>query len=127
LNWYKYILARLYNWRIKNKDEIPALTVALTMLLLYFGQILAFYEILFSFELQSRRIELNRLIIYIAIGVSTVIYLFIFSEKKLKAYGDLYKNVSINMKKRSETVFYIYIIGTLVLSLLTPIILGSIG
>lgn len=71
--------------------------------------------------------ELNRLTIYLAMGVTTVIYLFIFSGKKLKAYSEIYKNESFNKKKGLRIVFYIYIIGTIVLSLLTPILLGSIG
>ena len=123
MNWYKYILSRLYNWRLKHNDRMPVFGVALIMIVLHFAQLIIVYELLLTCFLNSKRIELNSTIIYIIVGIAVLIFITFFNEKRLQKYKSVFLDEPTSDKKGNVFVFHFFIIGTIVIALITPIML----
>lgn len=128
MNRYKYIIYRLYNWRLKNKDLNPELRVVITMSILHCTQLLLVYEILItvvpSLRTKFKFTDLFVIIFFICfIGLYALLF---YRKEKWKGYIEQFKNETPKERRRGTIILLLFTIGTIVVTLMTTVILGTL-
>lgn len=124
MKFYRYIIYRLYSWRIKSKDDIPIVTVVLTMGIIHSLQLLFIQQFLFTFFPSVRPyIKMNKgMFIVISVGIALLFYLIIYNKEKWNTYIEDFKNETIS-QRRSGTILVVgFTLGTVVLTFIAAIV-----
>ena len=126
MSYYTYIIYRLYSWRIKSKDQIPEFRVILTMSLLHCLQLLIIYQVLIALVPSLRsRLKINETFILLFFCVFIGIYsLLVYNKRKWQGYLNHYSEESVAKRKSGTVVLILFTMGTLILSIITPILLA---
>lgn len=124
MRFYKYIIYRLYTWRLEAKDRSPGTTVALTMASIHVFQLLLLYAIITrmfpSIDISQSVTRINGLI-FVAMFYTTY-YLIFYNKKRWDEYIKEFKNESPPQKKRGALFVRIYAFGSVILYIILVII-----
>ena len=127
MKFYRYIIYRLYVWRLKRKDNTPATTVVITMSILHSFQLLILHTILTTFIPKLREplsVTKTSFGIFIAIFFG-VYYFFGYKREKWDRYVEEFKNESEKQKRKGTYLLLLFTIGTLVLTYISAFLLGQ--
>ncbi len=128
MNYYTYIIYRLYSWRIKSNDQIPEFRVILTMIILHCLQLLMIFEILLAIVPSLRdKLKIDKIFVLIFFACFTLMYSLLYYRKdKWEKYLERYKDENKQQRRFGTIILIVFTIGTLVLSLAATIILGTL-
>lgn len=128
MNYYTYIIYRLYSWRIKSNDQIPEFRVILTMSILHCLQLLMIFEILLAIVPSLRdKLKIDKIFVLIFFACFTLMYSLLYYRKdKWEKYLERYKDENKQQRRFGTIILIVFTIGTLVLSLAATIILGTL-
>ncbi|MFN8292061.1 MAG: hypothetical protein U0U70_17540 [Chitinophagaceae bacterium] len=123
MNWYKYLVYRLYSWRTKMGDQVAAFRVALMMAILHFAHLLIVYEILYACSIVSVDIDINRIILFVGFAIFSILFSIIFNRRRMEGYQQKYAGESTQERKRGTFWVRFFIVSTILTSISLPIIL----
>lgn len=117
MRFYKYIIYRLYTWRLQQKDNTPVGTVVMVMCIVHFFQGFTIYSLFTRFVLQSfKQIQINKPVTYvIAFGIVLLYYFFVYNKRRWDGYIEEFKYESLNHRKRGTLLVRLFTIGSIVL------------
>jgi hypothetical protein len=124
LRFYKYIIYRLYSWRLKHKEDItPEVTVICTLVIVHFVQLLLIYHLIITFLFRTKPLDLGRLEVYGIVAFLIGIYSLLFYRKaKWKGYLELFKDETKKERKKGTILLLLFFLGSFVLTFATVIL-----
>ena len=117
INFYKYLIYRLYTWRLAKKDDTPATTVVLLMCIPHYLQLGTIYACLMYFFPVLRDLsDLSKWqVLFIALGFQLLYRLIIYNKNRWTSYINEFENETPEQRKRRTLFIYIYTIGSILL------------
>lgn len=121
--FYKYIIYRLYTWRVEKDDNTPGTTVESLMCITHYLQMLTVYAILIRF-FPEFKLNLDKLrLLLIALAFQVLYHIFVYGKDKWKKYENIFKDETPSQRQRGTIFVYSYmIISTIVFFIMLPIL-----
>ena len=115
VRFYKYIIYRLYTWRLKKNDDTPGTTVELLMCIPHYCHLLTLYAIV-TYFLPKLDSNFNNLqILFIALEFQLLYHLLIYNKKRWRHYMVEFENETTVQRKRGTLLIWVYVIGSIAL------------
>ena len=127
LKAYRYLIYRLYSWRLQRKDNIPATTVESILCVVHVFQIYTLYTaLIYFFPRIHEKFRLSNLQILIgAMAFQLLYHIFIYSKKKWSDYVNEFKDESVEQRKKKTFWMRVFLIGSIVLFFICLPIFGK--
>ena len=113
MRFYKYLIYRLYTWRLEKKDDMPEATVIFVMSFVHLIQI----GILFLITIKVMpTFHLTKFEEYsIVIGFALLYYLLVYNKKRWLGYIDEFKNETPEERGKATLFVRLFTIGSVIL------------
>ena len=115
--FYRYLIYKMYSWRISKKDDTPISTIIIILTFIHFTQILILYSITGKLFPQFAIFDkLNK--IYIGLFFIFFLlfnYLIFYNKSHWQNYLVEFKNESTSESNRGWWLVRIYLIGSVLL------------
>ena len=123
--FYRYMIFRIYTWRLNKKDNTPVTTTELLMCIPHYFHLLTIYSITVYF-FPKLDFDFSKFqILLIGLTLQLILHLLIYNKRKWANYVDEFKIESLEMRKKRGTTIYLYHIASFLLFLLIlPILFG---
>ncbi len=123
--FYRYLVYRLYTWRLRQKDTGPVFTVILIVTSLHSLILVALYSFLIGFYSNLRELlQINRSIAAIFLLVFAVIhFLFFYPRNGWSGYIEEFKMESEKERKKGTRRVALFVSGPLILLIIVWIAL----
>lgn len=117
MNYYKYIIGRLYSWARRRENDTPIANVVLTMCLVHYFQLFTLYMILRAIlKFPDYLSGINKLFIAAFLIAFFVAYYFIFYKKeKWDYYAEYVEKQELKTRKRGKLLVLLYLVGSILL------------
>ena len=117
MRFYRYLIYRLYTWRLRAKDNAPIMTVVMTMCVVHYFQAIILYVVLTRFVIRTYwQIPVNEVYIYlISFGFIIIYYLLIYNKKRWEKYIEEFKDETPQQRKIGTIHLRLFTIGSVVL------------
>lgn len=125
--FYRYLIYKLYNWRIKKKDITPVATVIILLAISHSFYILILYSIIhYCLNFRNLLVEIRKEYLFIAFFIFAAMHYFLFyNKKKWELYVDEFKNETVDQAKKGKILVLTYLMGSIVIFfILMPILYG---
>jgi len=120
--FYRYMIYRLFAWRLRKNDDAPATTVTFILAFVHSAQLLS---LLFIFVRVTNQVHFLSELPDLLLGgsyliVSLLIYIVIYNESKWKEYIREFENESKSQRRSGTITLYSFTLGSTLLVLLLP-------
>jgi hypothetical protein len=116
IRFYKYLIYRLYTWRLQKKDDTPVGTIMYMMSVVHFFQLLFLYFVASTLFPTLRKIgpltKVSGLIF--VFGFALMFYLFIYNKEKWQRYVDEFKDETPEQRKKGTILVRLFTVGSIV-------------
>ena len=115
--FYRYLIYKMYSWRISKKDDTPISTIIIILTFIHFTQILILYSIIGKLFPQFAIFD-NLKKIYIGLFFIFFLlfnYLIFYNKSHGQNYLVEFKNESTSESNRGWWLVRIYLIGSVLL------------
>lgn len=128
MRFYRYLIYRLYTWRVRVKDNTPILTVILLLSFVHLAQIMIIYSFVYNFFPNSRAIlHFNKTQVIVFSFSFLLLYSFlIYRKKRWENYAQEFKNESPSQKRKGTIWIGLFTIGSVVFLFVCMIILSAL-
>lgn len=128
MKFYRYLIYRIYTWRIKVKDEVPVNTTLVTLSLLHIVQLATIWNILESTipELRGKLSFSTEKLIILLLLFLVAYSLLVYKKKRWKQYVEEFQNEDLKMRKRGTFFVRLYIFGTILIFLFCMVFFGLV-
>ena len=115
--FYRYLIYKMYSWRISKKDDTPISTIIIILTFIHFTQILILYSITGKLFPQFAIFDkLNK----IYIGLFFILFLIVnyftyYNKSRWQNYLEEFKNETTSASNRGWWLVRIYLIGSILL------------
>ena len=126
-NFYRYLIYKLYSWRIDKKDDTPIATVIFLITITHIFQLLILYSIIGKVLPKAAIFDnLPKLYVGIFFVIFTIInYFALYNKERWQQYIEEFKNENEAERKRGRLLVTAYLIGSILLFfILMPILFG---
>lgn len=117
VNFYQYVIYRLYAWRINNNDNTPAATVILLLVSSHFSQLFLLFAIIskifpvFSEVFKQHKIAIAVAYITTVFAYSTLVY----NKDRWQQYAELFKGEMPSQKRKRGVLVWLFTAGSVIL------------
>lgn len=117
LRFYRYVIYRLYIWRLKKNDKTPVTTVELILSLVHIFQLFTLYIVLVSFfpSIHRRLHIVDWQVLCFAFAFHFLYHLVIYNEKRWTQYCEEFKNEPENLRKKGTYLVNLFLVGSILL------------
>jgi len=124
LRFYRYLIYRLYTWRLQKNDDTPGATVIFIMSFIHLVHIMILYVLAIKLGLVRNLIHLNKPAKYLVVpGIALVYYLLVYNKKRWLKYVEEFKDETPLQRKRGTLFMQLFTIGSILLFfLLLPVL-----
>jgi hypothetical protein len=112
LRLYRYLIYRLYSWRLQKKDITPVTSTEIMMCISHFFQLMTLYAILVYFfpKLDSSLTKLQ--VVLIAFAFQFLYHFLVYNKKRWNRYNEEFRDETDLQRKRGTFYIACYIIGS---------------
>ena len=121
---YRYLIYRLYTWRLEKNDDTPEATVIFTMSVVHLIQLMTLLAIIPI----PAAFHFTKLTQYcIVIGFMVLYYLLVYNKKKWLSYIDEFKNETPEQRRKGTIFVQLFTIGSIILFFAVLVIIITIS
>src|SRR2546421_42536 len=115
--FYRYIIYRLYTWRLENRDDTPIASTILLMAGVHGVQIMLILTILGKFSpIFTQLFRYNKTYVALFFILFTLsYYLIVYKKERWKAYSEEFRNESISERRRGTILLRLFTLGSIIL------------
>jgi hypothetical protein len=123
LRFYKYMIYRLYTWRLRSKDGTPVTTTELLMLLLHLVQLATIWDLINVIfpNINSNIATTPGLVI--AVGLQVAYHFLIYNKERWHNYIDMFENESASQRKKGTALIIVYTAASYLLFILSLVLM----
>jgi hypothetical protein len=115
IRFYKYLIYRLYTWRLRKKDNTPFTTTELLMCSFHYFHLLTLNAFITYFFPKMQN-NFNKLqVVLIAAGIQLLYHLLVYNKEKWLKYVEEFQSETSEQRKRGTLFIWVYAIGSIVL------------
>jgi hypothetical protein len=124
--FYRYLIYKLYSWRLAKKDDTPIATVIFLLTITHSFQLLILYSISRALIDYPNYLTNNKFIILIFFFVfSALNYFLLYNKTRWQEYIEEFKNETEAERKRGRILVTAYLLGSVLLFfILMPVLFG---
>jgi len=125
---YRYIIYKLYSWRIRKKDDTPIATVIIMLSFVHYVQLFILYLIALKFFPNINIFSsVNKTYVATFLILFGIIHYFlIYNKEHWQQYIEEFSNESKEESKRGRILVIAYLVGSILLFfILMPILFGA--
>lgn len=125
MQFYHYLIYRLYTWRMRVNDKTPGLSIILMMSILHIIQLLTVYLIVIKiFPSIHRNYHLTKTqVVVIALLTFFSYYLLVYNKERWNGYIEKFKDETPQMRRKGTFWVNLFTVGTVILFFITGILL----
>lgn len=129
MNFYNYVIGRLYSWALRKKNDTPIANVVFTMCIVHYFQFFILYMILQRiFNFPDIILGINKIAIGIFMISFFVAYYFIFfNREKWEAYAQQVEKEDKRKRRKGKFLVLLYLIGSILLFFICLPLLFGLG
>lgn len=127
MNFYNYMIYRLYNWRVIKKDITPATTVELILCITHYAHIFTLYILTLAIFPEAKKINFKpwQLLIF-AFGFQFIYHILIYNKERWNKFVEIYSKESDEQKTKRTRYLLVYIFGSIFLQFISLPLLSCI-
>jgi hypothetical protein len=111
--FYRYVIYRFHDWRIKKNDDVPGATIVFTMVSIHFLQLCLLMMVLNKIFPSLSLFKLDKITILVFyLVLSLFYYLFIYRPYKMEDLKEEFKNQTIQERKRGTFFVLLFTAGS---------------
>ena len=125
--FYRYLIYKLYSWRINKKDDTPIATVIFLITITHIFQLLILYSVIGKvFPKVAIFDNLPKIYVGIFFVIFTIAnYFVMYNKERWQRYIEEFKNETPERSKRGRILVLAYLVGSVILFfILMPILFG---
>jgi hypothetical protein len=129
IRFYKYVIYRLYSWRLEKNDDTPIATIVFTMCFIHFLQLMIVMSILAEF-FPVLVVVFNQKEVFVFILFflfSMLYYLFIYDKKRWQGYIEEFKDETPEQRRKGTLFVQWFTIGSIILFFAVLVIIITIS
>ena len=116
MRFYKYLIYRLYTWRLQKKDDTPEATVIFLMSFVHLTQLGILYMLALKFVPALNNLYLNKLSKYlIVIGFGFLYYLLVYNKKRWLSYIEEFEKETSDQRRKGTILVRLFTFGSVIL------------
>lgn len=125
LQFYRYLIYRLYSWRLEEKDDTPVATIVFMMSAIHFAQALIIGLVVVKLYPSFIPIFRQKKVFVVAIFflISFFYYLLIYKKERWDQYIEEFKDESVEQRKRKGVWVWLFTWGSIFLFFILAILL----
>ncbi len=124
MNFYSYVIYKLYSWAKRRPNDTPVANVILTLSFVHFVQIFAVFLIILKFVPTINIFNAGQRMYLYVFGLLFILlnYLILYNKKRWEGYIVKFGNENKNQSRRGKLYVLGYLIGSIMFFFVSSII-----